>query len=242
MVVVETVYDIGVGADKDEKFGVPVVSIVLDSDVEVEMDRVDTIGIVEVVMVHLLSEQCVVVMVVVEIVKGSGVVPGIVSLEMDEVEDVTEVKLDGVVISVEVFGKDVVSDVEAIVSDVEGDLIEVNVSGVRVAEEEVPEDDMVEVEGFDIERDSVSLEDSVIEVETVENVVLEVVEVVEGVGIVGVANVVEDVDVVNVVEDIEDMEADEDIAGVGKVSEFHFDGFEMNEVVYVEPEDMVKER
>lgn len=141
MVVIEAVSDSGTVDDEDSTAGL-LDSLVFASEVDVELDWVDTIGIVEVVMVHLLFEQWVVVMVVVEIVTVSGVAPGIVSLAVDEVSCVTAVMVDGVVTNAEVVEEDTVPDVE---------VAEVNVLGVTVADVETLKEDVSEVEDFDIE-------------------------------------------------------------------------------------------
>lgn len=141
MVVIEAVSDSGTVDVEDSTAGL-LDSLVFASEVDVELDWVDTIGIVEVVMVHLLFEQWVVVMVVVEIVTVSGVAPGIVSLAVDEVSCVTAVMVDGVVTNAEVVEEDTVPDVE---------VAEVNVLGVTVADVETLKEDVSEVEDFDIE-------------------------------------------------------------------------------------------
>lgn len=141
MVVIEAVSDSGTVDDEDSTAGL-LDSLVFASEVDVELDWVDTIGIVEVVMVHLLFEQWVVVTVVVEIVTVSGVAPGIVSLAVDEVSCVTAVMVDGVVTNAEVVEEDTVPDVE---------VAEVNVLGVTVADVETLKEDVSEVEDFDIE-------------------------------------------------------------------------------------------
>lgn len=141
MVVIEAVSDSGTVDDEDSTAGL-LDSLVFASEVDVELDWVDTIGIVEVVMVHLLFEQWVVVTVVVEIVTVSGVAPGIVSLAVDEVSCVTAVMVDGVVTNAEVVEEDTVPDVE---------VAEVNVLGVTVADVETLKEDVYEVEDFDIE-------------------------------------------------------------------------------------------
>lgn len=141
MVVIEAVSDSGTVDDEDSTAGL-LDSLVFASEVDVELDWVDTIGIVEVVMVHLLFEQWVVVMVVVEIVTVSGVAPGIVSLAVDEVSCVTAVMVDGVVTNAEVVEEDTVPDVK---------VAEVNVLGVTVADVETLKEDVSEVEDFDIE-------------------------------------------------------------------------------------------
>lgn len=141
MVVIEAVSDSGTVDDEDSTAGL-LDSLVFASEVDVELDWVDTIGIVEVVMVHLLFEQWVVVTVVVEIVTVSGVAPGIVSLAVDEVSCVTAVMVDGVVTNAEVVEDDTVPDVE---------VAEVNVLGVTVADVETLKEDVSEVEDFDIE-------------------------------------------------------------------------------------------
>lgn len=141
MVVIEAVSDSGTVDDEDSTAGL-LDSLVFASEVDVELDWVDTIGIVEVVMVHLLFEQWVVVTVVVEIVTVSGVAPGIVSLAVDEVSCVTAVMVDGVVTNAEVVEEDTVPDVK---------VAEVNVLGVTVADVETLEEDVSEVEDFDIE-------------------------------------------------------------------------------------------
>lgn len=141
MVVIEAVSDSGTVDVEDSTAGL-LDSLVFASEVDVELDWVDTIGIVEVVMVHLLFEQWVVVMVVVEIVTVSGVAPGIVSLAVDEVSCVTAVMVDGVVTNAEVVEEDTVPDVK---------VAEVNVLGVTVADVETLKEDVSEVEDFDIE-------------------------------------------------------------------------------------------
>lgn len=141
MVVIEAVSDSGTVDVEDSTAGL-LDSLVFASEVDVELDWVDTIGIVEVVMVHLLFEQWVVVTVVVEIVTVSGVAPGIVSLAVDEVSCVTAVMVDGVVTNAEVVEEDTVPDVE---------VAEVNVLGVTVADVETLKEDVSEVEDFDIE-------------------------------------------------------------------------------------------
>lgn len=141
MVVIEAVSDSGTVDDEDSTAGL-LDSLVFASEVDVELDWVDTIGIVEVVMVHLLFEQWVVVTVVVEIVTVSGVAPGIVSLAVDEVSCVTAVMVDGVVTNAEVVEEDTVPDVK---------VAEVNVLGVTVADVETLKEDVSEVEDFDIE-------------------------------------------------------------------------------------------
>lgn len=141
MVVIEAVSDSGTVDVEDSTAGL-LDSLVFASEVDVELDWVDTIGIVEVVMVHLLFEQWVVVTVVVEIVTVSGVAPGIVSLAVDEVSCVTAVMVDGVVTNAEVVEEDTVPDVK---------VAEVNVLGVTVADVETLKEDVSEVEDFDIE-------------------------------------------------------------------------------------------